>query len=37
VYNESNTDRFHMIVHGVWNSKWEQLVVDSYREKLKAQ
>jgi hypothetical protein len=35
VHNNSDTDRFHMIVHGAWrNPEWNQLVVHSYREAL---
>lgn len=36
VYNDSNEDRFHIIVHGVWTSKWEELVVRSYRAALES-
>jgi hypothetical protein len=33
VHNDSNTDRFHMIVHGQWRSpQWQQLVVNSYKK-----
>jgi hypothetical protein len=36
VHNNSNTDRFHMIVHGQWrNPEWDHLVVNSYIEALK--
>ena len=36
VHNNSDTDRFHMIVHGQWrNPEWNQLVVNSYKEALK--
>jgi hypothetical protein len=35
VYNDSNEDRFHIIVHGVWNDPaWSQLVVKSYQQVL---
>ena len=36
VHNNSDTDRFHMIVHGAWrNPEWNHLVVNSYREAIK--
>jgi hypothetical protein len=36
VHNNSDTDRFHMIVHGQWrNPEWDRLVVNSYKEALK--
>ena len=36
VHNDSDADRFHMIVHGQWrNPDWNQLVVNSYKEALK--
>jgi hypothetical protein len=36
VHNASDTDRFHMIVHGQWrNPGWNHLVVNSYNEALK--
>jgi len=36
VHNNSDTDRFHMIVHGAWrNPEWNHLVVNSYKEALK--
>ena len=36
VYNNSDTDRYHMIVHGTWrNPEWNHLVVSSYKEALK--
>ncbi len=36
VHNNSDTDRFHMIVHGQWRSpEWDHLVVNSYKEALK--
>jgi len=36
VHNNSDADRFHMIVHGQWrNPEWDQLVVNSYKEALK--
>jgi hypothetical protein len=35
VHNDSNTDRFHIIVHGQWRSpQWQQLVVNSYKKVL---
>ena len=34
VHNDSDTDRFHIIVHGGWRSPdWQKLVVESYRSK----
>lgn len=36
VHNNSDTDRYHMIVHGAWrNPEWNHLVVRSYQEALK--
>ena len=35
VHNNSDTDRYHMIVHGEWKSpEWQQLVVNSYKRAL---
>ena len=30
VYNKSNEDRYHIIVHGVKSKEFEKLVEDSY-------
>lgn len=33
VYNNSNEDRFHIIVHGTWRGpEWDQIVVNSYQQ-----
>jgi hypothetical protein len=38
VYNDSDTDRFHMIVHGQWrNPEWNNLIVKSYVNALETQ
>lgn len=31
VYNDSNEDRYHLIVHGRMSSSWKQKILDSYR------
>lgn len=38
VYNNSNIDRFHIIVHGEWQDpEWSELVLKSYNEALYGQ
>lgn len=32
VYNNSNEDRYHIIVHGGWNKIFEKLIIDSYKK-----
>lgn len=35
VHNDSNQDRFHIVVHGAWRSPdWQRLVVESYKKVL---
>jgi hypothetical protein len=32
VYNNSDTDRYHMIVHGEWGPDWPRIVVENYKK-----
>lgn len=34
VWNNSNEDRYHIIVHGLYNHKWHKIIVDSYNQQL---
>jgi len=34
VQNLSDTDRYHIIVHGVWDHRYSRLLVKSYQELL---
>ena len=34
VWNNSNEDRYHMIVHGLWNHKWNKIILESYNQQL---
>jgi len=37
VWNQSDETRYHMIVHGMWNYKWNNIVVNSYKTVLQTQ
>lgn len=34
VWNQSNEPRYHMIVHGRWNHRWSNAIVQSYKNQL---
>jgi len=34
VWNNSNEHRYHMIVHGMWDHRWNKIIIDSYNAQL---